>query len=150
MLFLTWYKNTLSPPCFKPKAGICADAPRLCRSKIPCLSLKSVGTNTCSRTGFESRNRSCFYRTLMHRLLTKTSGSVLVAVIGGDCSNSSRLTSKDPPPLSQRWSSVWLRRCRAIPPTYRPACGCPPPPFGGSGKETMVLCEEETRAPQTV
>lgn len=80
------------------KAGICAGAPRLWRSEIPCPSLKSVETNTCSRTGFESRNRSCFYRTLMHRLLTKTSGLLLVAVIGVDCSNSSRLTSKDPPP----------------------------------------------------
>lgn len=124
MLFLTWYKNTL-PPCFKQKAGIRAAAPGLCRSKIPCLSLKSVGTNTCSRTGFESRNRSCFYRTLMHRLLTKTSGSVLVAVIGGDSSNSSRLNSKDPPAkMEQRVAERVQSHSSYLPASLR----MPPPP----------------------
>lgn len=139
VLFLTWYKNTLSPPCFKQKAGICADAPGLCRSRIPCLSLKSVGTNTGSRTGFESRNRSCFYRTLMHRLLTKTSGSVLVAVIGWDCSYSSRLTSKDPPPppkMERRAAERVQSHSSYLPASLR----MPPPPHRSAEAEKKQWC----------
>lgn len=84
----------------------------------------------------------------MHRLLTKTSGSVLVAVIGGDSSNSSRLNSKDPPSkMEQRAAERVQSHSSYLPASLRMP---PPPPLGGSGKETMVLCEEETRAPQTV
>lgn len=55
----------------------------------------------------------------MHRLLTKTSGSPLVAVIGGDCSYSSRLISKDSlppttPPTLARLSKMEQRAAEGL------------------------------------
>lgn len=85
----------------------------------------------------------------MHRLLTKTSGSALVAVIGGDCPNNSRLISKDLFSSPPKDGAV---RSRGVAEPFllligKPAYG---PRLVKGEKKQWVLCEEETQSPQTV
>lgn len=72
----------------------------------------------------------------MHRLLTKTSGSVLVAVIGGDSSNSSRLNSKDPPSKMEQRAAERVQSHSS----YLPASLRMPPPHRSAEAEKKQWC----------
>lgn len=113
------------PPLLHAKAGISGGAPGLCLSEIPCLSLKSVETNTCSGTGFESRDRSYFSPSwcivCWQRLQGRCSLLLLVEIAPIAHIWSPRIFL----PTSQRWSSEQPRGCRTIPPISASLCMVP-------------------------
>lgn len=131
--FSVGIKNTFSPSSPAPrKSRDQCRCPRALLIWNPLSVIKVCRNKHLLRDRVWKRRSVLLFPILMHCLLTKTSGSLLVAVIGGDCSNSSHLISKDFSPhlpKMEQWAAEGVQS--------QSSYFCVWSPLGGSRKETM-------------